>query len=516
MYLHEERTFFCDYTHTGNNSQTKSYAYCQPDAVLQGQLRDGISTVSGENELSAVRLQVSLQGRELWEQFGVIGTEMLITKTGRRMFPSCKVTVTGLNPLAKYVLMMDMVPFDESKYKWITDHWEVSGKTELHHPNHYFIHPDSPSLGKRWMQYPVSFHKLKLTNNTLNTNGMVVLHSMHKYQPRLHIFQSPDLHKPLLEGYLCFTFPEAAFIAVTAYQNSEITKLKIAHNPFAKGFRVNGLNRQRFTGKQFQSSKKPNERQCQMESKSTNEGSRPVESDSEDDVTVSSSVESHGASAHRMDDITSLSAAPNPFISAFMTRGAANVGQEVWGVQGPSTHHGHAHNTFNTRDYGRKPPTLSCRPVETPSPLLTHSLRGEIGPAPDRSHIYSCTSEYREQQQPQEVEFDYPLPLPPKVSRMQLPESALRSLEMMPSPFLSGRPQPLIDILNRIHGSAVHSGTPQEQLFQALYQGPELLVDSDPRPPKPYPTLPDHESQNKPLHSLKLYQQNSILGSWAH
>ncbi|KAK6042430.1 T-box, partial [Cooperia oncophora] len=34
--------------------------------------------------------------------------------------------------------------------------------------------------------------------------------------------------------------PETEFIAVTAYQNSTITQLKIEHNPFAKGFRDGG------------------------------------------------------------------------------------------------------------------------------------------------------------------------------------------------------------------------------------------------------------------------------------
>merc|ERR1711862_180991 len=34
-----------------------------------------------------------------------------------------------------------------------------------------------------------------------------------------------------------FVFPETAFITVTAYQNQQITKLKIDSNPFAKGFR---------------------------------------------------------------------------------------------------------------------------------------------------------------------------------------------------------------------------------------------------------------------------------------
>ncbi|CAF4598323.1 unnamed protein product, partial [Rotaria magnacalcarata] len=34
-----------------------------------------------------------------------------------------------------------------------------------------------------------------------------------------------------------FIFDETSFIAVTAYQNDQITKLKINNNPFAKGFR---------------------------------------------------------------------------------------------------------------------------------------------------------------------------------------------------------------------------------------------------------------------------------------
>ncbi|MGH0167779.1 UNVERIFIED_CONTAM: hypothetical protein FKN15_053671 [Acipenser sinensis] len=183
--------------------------------------------------------------RELWDKFGSLGTEMIITKSGRRMFPACKISVTGLNPKVKYLMMMDMVPYDDHKHKWSRNKWEVNGKAEPHLPNRLFIHPESPALGEKWMQYPVSFNKLKLTNNTLNQNGLVILHSMHKYQPRLHIVQATDLYSQQWGPYLRFTFPEAAFIGVTSYQNNEITKLKIDNNPFAKGFRDYGLNSKR-------------------------------------------------------------------------------------------------------------------------------------------------------------------------------------------------------------------------------------------------------------------------------
>ncbi|KAJ8255354.1 hypothetical protein GJAV_G00203910 [Gymnothorax javanicus] len=71
---------------------------------------------------------------------------------------------------------------------------------------------------------------------------MVVLQSLHKYQPRLHVVEvnedgTEDSSQP---GRIqTFTFPETQFIAVTAYQNTDITQLKIDHNPFAKGFRDN-------------------------------------------------------------------------------------------------------------------------------------------------------------------------------------------------------------------------------------------------------------------------------------
>ncbi|KAI5627689.1 eomesodermin-like [Silurus asotus] len=71
---------------------------------------------------------------------------------------------------------------------------------------------------------------------------MIVLQSLHKYQPRLHIVEVSEDGVEDMSGESktqTFTFPENQFIAVTAYQNTDITQLKIDHNPFAKGFRDN-------------------------------------------------------------------------------------------------------------------------------------------------------------------------------------------------------------------------------------------------------------------------------------
>lgn len=95
---------------------------------------------------------------------------------------------------------------------------------------------------------------------------------MHKYQPRIHLVRASQLCSQHWGGVASFRFPETTFISVTAYQNPrvsdlargrgsacssgyrsfdldvcpQITQLKIAANPFAKGFRENGRNCKRW------------------------------------------------------------------------------------------------------------------------------------------------------------------------------------------------------------------------------------------------------------------------------
>ncbi|KAM9823108.1 T-box transcription factor 16 [Syngnathus typhle] len=206
-------------------------AMASGDAYLQGNIR------------------MTLDDPELWRTFCEIGTEMIITKPGRRMFPHCKVNLSGLIPCAKYILLVDMVPEDGYRYKWNKEKWEVAGKAEPQPPCRTYLHPDSPAPGSHWMKQSISFLKLKLTNNTLDQHGHIILHSMHRYHPRFHIVQADDLFSVRWSVFQTFTFPETSFTAVTAYQNTKITKLKIDHNPFAKGFRDEGTTKKRRANK---------------------------------------------------------------------------------------------------------------------------------------------------------------------------------------------------------------------------------------------------------------------------
>lgn len=187
--------------------------------------------------------KVTLDSRNLWNEFHKMGTEMVITKSGRRMFPPFKVRVEGLHRTAKYILLMDIVSVDDCRYKFHNCRWVVAGKADPEMPKRMYIHPDSPSKGEQWMSKPVTFYKLKLTNNISDKHGFTILNSMHKYQPRFHIVRANDIMRLPYCTFFTYVFPETQFIAVTAYQNEKITKLKIDNNPFAKGFRDTGNGR---------------------------------------------------------------------------------------------------------------------------------------------------------------------------------------------------------------------------------------------------------------------------------
>ncbi|XP_037638528.1 T-box transcription factor T [Sebastes umbrosus] len=175
-------------------------------------------------------LKVSLDENQLWQQFKDLTNEMIVTKNGRRMFPVMKVNVSGLDPNAMYSILLDFVSADNHRWKYVNGEWIPGGKPEPQTPSCVYIHPDSPNFGAHWMKAPVSFSKVKLTNK-LNGGGQIMLNSLHKYEPRTHIVRVGGPRR-----ITSHSFPETQFIAVTAYQNEEVTALKIKHNPFAKAF----------------------------------------------------------------------------------------------------------------------------------------------------------------------------------------------------------------------------------------------------------------------------------------
>ncbi|XP_046853638.1 T-box transcription factor TBX20-like isoform X2 [Xenia sp. Carnegie-2017] len=194
-------------------------------------------------DLAIDGIEVILEGKELWDRFNELGTEMIITKAGRRMFPTLRFSVIGADPKASYLVLMDIIPVDDKRYRYAYHRstWLVSGKADPPAPTRLCMHPDAPFTGEQLMKQPLSFEKVKLTNNEMDEQGHIMLNSMHKYQPRIHIVRKREHIASVInlksEKTRTFAFDETQFIAVTAYQNQLITRLKINSNPFAKGFR---------------------------------------------------------------------------------------------------------------------------------------------------------------------------------------------------------------------------------------------------------------------------------------
>lgn len=184
------------------------------------------------------------------------------------MFPSLRVALAGLEKDSHYCVVLEMAPVSDCRYKFSGTQWVPAGGAEPQSAQRMYIHPDSPALGSHWQAQPVIFNKVKLTNNTLDSNGHVsiphsltdaqcphkaikktpdsshlvagahslkllfpnsfsrfvsfhsqmVLTSMHKYQPRLHIIRTSEPSQIPWAPQQSFTFPETEFVAVTAYQ----------------------------------------------------------------------------------------------------------------------------------------------------------------------------------------------------------------------------------------------------------------------------------------------------------
>uniref|UniRef100_A0A3Q2EJ05 Eomesodermin homolog b n=1 Tax=Cyprinodon variegatus TaxID=28743 RepID=A0A3Q2EJ05_CYPVA len=202
----------------GRNHFSTSYQHGQNLGCLYNPYTASGSALSNVALPGPARAQVYLCNRPLWLKFHRHQTEMIITKQGRRMFPFLSFNIAGLNVSAHYNVFVEVVLADPNHWRFQGGKWVTCGKADNNNQGKY------------------------VQKTKTKKEEMVVLQSLHKYQPRLHIVEVAEDGVEDISSDVktqCFTFPETQFIAVTAYQNTDITQLKIDHNPFAKGFRDN-------------------------------------------------------------------------------------------------------------------------------------------------------------------------------------------------------------------------------------------------------------------------------------
>jgi len=93
------------------------------------------------------------------------------------MFPSLAVSILGLKPDAVYSLTLEILPVDNRRYKFVDTEWVPMGRVEKKQHHREYDHPESPKYGRYWMEKPVTFKLVKLTNNKSTEHTDQVLYS---------------------------------------------------------------------------------------------------------------------------------------------------------------------------------------------------------------------------------------------------------------------------------------------------------------------------------------------------
>src|SRR5207237_6999890 len=133
-------------------------------------------------------------------------------------FPTCRISFSGIDPIKRYLVLMDIVPVDNKRYRYAyhRSSWLVAGKADPPSPNRLCIHPDAPYSGDQLRKQVVSFEKVKLTNNEMDKQGHVSIPSPPP-PPSLHLLHLPfPLHFPQ-------SFPSISFHAYSLVYRSNFS-----------------------------------------------------------------------------------------------------------------------------------------------------------------------------------------------------------------------------------------------------------------------------------------------------
>jgi hypothetical protein len=148
--------------------------HCEMSSMTKARI-EVCTAPAGDDADELNEIECYLETDDLWKRFYELGTEMIITKSGRRMFPPLRVSFLGVRQHQKYIVAMDIVPTDSKRYRYAyhRSSWLVAGKADPPVQSRLFVHPDGPFTGDALYKQIVSFEKVKLTNNEMDKCGHV-------------------------------------------------------------------------------------------------------------------------------------------------------------------------------------------------------------------------------------------------------------------------------------------------------------------------------------------------------
>ena len=145
------------------------------DKVAKKEKKSKISEECHSEDLRSITC--NLDNKDLWDKFCEFGTEMIITRTGRRMFPTVRVTFNDVDqePGVKYHVVLDIPACDNKRYRYAYHQsaWLVAGKADPAPPYRLHSHPDGPFTADQLKKQVIGFEKVKITNNESDNSGQV-------------------------------------------------------------------------------------------------------------------------------------------------------------------------------------------------------------------------------------------------------------------------------------------------------------------------------------------------------
>lgn len=149
------------------------------------------------------------------------------------MFPTLRVSFTGIRTDQRYAVLLDVVPVDNKRYRYAyhRSSWLVAGKADPPAPNRLYAHPDSPYSGEQLRKQVVSFEKVKLTNNEMDKNGQVrTLRKFFALQLFWRQFGSLKQQNRKIQNFWCF----CTFSLLYMYEFDSIKSWLFEWNRFKK------------------------------------------------------------------------------------------------------------------------------------------------------------------------------------------------------------------------------------------------------------------------------------------
>ncbi|KAJ3188194.1 hypothetical protein HDU85_005344 [Gaertneriomyces sp. JEL0708] len=180
---------------------------------------------------------IILEGADLWQQFRAVGNEMIVTKSGRCLFPVLSFRAVNLIPSHTYSIAIQLVQTVSNRFKFSSGQWKPvplegdgTKKHIINEPCGPLAFAGTPKSGLYWMNQGATFTKIKATNRKQAKlpPDHFYLTSFRENAPRVYLMNHT------INSTTRFTYDETKFIAVTHYQNEKCNLLKKAYNPHAR------------------------------------------------------------------------------------------------------------------------------------------------------------------------------------------------------------------------------------------------------------------------------------------